>query len=330
MPAGNPNYNALLSTSLAAYRNKFVDNLSRSFLLMYWLDKMGAAKNQDGGESIVIQLMYGKNTTVRSYNGYEVLDTTPQEGLTAINIPWKQVAGSVSISRKEMRQNSGETRLINLVDSKVKQTEITMRDEFNRQFYADGTGNDSKDMFGLDLIVETGTGGWGTFGGIDRSDAQNAWWRNQYLLASTLTGSTVFSNSGLKNMRRMYSMTSRGNEHVDLILTTSDIYEAFEETQVQNQRFVSGSKQEEAASHFEVLKFKGAMVGWDEQCTAGVMFFLNSNYLEYIKDSETDLITTDFVRPPNQDAETAQILHMANFGASNCARQGRIDGITLS
>lgn len=323
--AGNPSFNALLSSSLAAYRDKFVDNVSRSFLFMYWLVKMGAKKEQDGGESIVIQLMYGKNSTVRSYDGYEVLDTTPQEGLTAIKIPWKQVSGSVSISRKEKRQNSGKTQMINLVGSKVKQTEITMRDELNRMFYADGSGNDSKDIFGLDLIVENGAA-WGSFGGIDRSDAQNAWWRNQYLLASTLTGNASFANSGLMNMRRMYSATKRGNEHVDLILTTSDIMEAFELSQVANQRFVDDRI---ADSHFEVIKFKGALVGDDEQCTAGVMFFLNSAYIEYIVDSQTDLITTDFVRPTDQDAESAQILHMANLGCSNCARQGRIDGITV-
>lgn len=322
--AGNPNFNALLSTSLAAYRDKFVDNVSKSFLLMYWLTKMGAKKTQDGGESIIIQLMYGKNSTVRSYDGYEVLDTTPQEGLTAIKIPWKQVSGSVSISRKEKRQNSGKTRLINLVGSKVKQTEITMRDELNRMFYADGTGNDSKDIFGLNLIVENGSA-WGSFGGIDRSDAQNAWWRNQYLLASTLTGNASFANSGLINMRRMYSNTSRGNEHCDLILTDSPTYESFEGSQVANQRFVDDRM---ADSHFEVIKFKGALVGWDEQIGSGIMFFLNSNYLEYIVDSETDLISTEFVRPTDQDAETAQILHMANLGASNCSLQGRIDGIT--
>ncbi|MDE2015954.1 MAG: hypothetical protein KGJ89_05010 [Patescibacteria group bacterium] len=36
----------------------------------------------DGGESIVEHLLYGKSSAVKSYSGAEVLDTTPQEGLT--------------------------------------------------------------------------------------------------------------------------------------------------------------------------------------------------------------------------------------------------------
>jgi len=80
MATGNPNYNALLSSTLQNYRNTYIDNVSQSYLLMYWLTTQGRKRTIDGGESITEQLMYGKNTTVRSYDGYEVLDTTPQEG----------------------------------------------------------------------------------------------------------------------------------------------------------------------------------------------------------------------------------------------------------
>ena len=319
MPAGNPNYDALLSTTLANYRDQFADNLSTSFFLMYWLTTQGRKITEDGGESIVVQLMYGKNTTVKSYDGYEVIDVTPQEGLTSAKYPWKQVAGSIAISRKEERQNSGEQRIINLLESKVTQAEISMRDEINRQLYADGTGNGSKDIFGLDLLVEDGTA-WGTVAGIDRNDTANTWWRNQWIPTS---GS--FVSTGLANMRSLYNLCSRGNEHPDFGVTTRAIYEAFELSQVQNQRFVD---ERVANSHFELIKFKGMIMGWDEQCPTQTLFMLNSKYLGFVVDSQTDLITTDFVRPENQDAKVAQILLMANLVTSNSARQGRIGAIT--
>jgi hypothetical protein len=318
MPAGNPSYDALLSSTLANYRNTFADNLSQSFFLMYWLTTQGRKIMEDGGESIVTQLMYGRNQTVRSYDGYETLDTTPQEGLTSARYPWKQVAGTVSISRKEERQNSGEQRLINLLEAKVKQAEISMREELNRMLFADGSGNNSKDIYGLDLLVEDGTaGGWGTLGGIDRSDALNAWWRNQWIGA--------VGTAGLLNMRELYNLCSRGNEHPDIGITTRTVYGLFEASQVANQRFVDTRV---AMSHFELLKFKGMILGFDEQCPTQTMFMLNSSYLNYVVDKDTDLITTDFVRPENQDAKVAQILLMANLVASNCARQGRLGGVT--
>lgn len=322
--AGNSAYDSILSSTIADYKDTFVDNVSKSYLFFWWLTGQGGGgtkrtRSQDGGESILEPLMYGKNTTVRSYSGYEVLDTTPQEGLTSAQFPWKQLAGTVSISRLEERKNSGKHRMINLLDAKVRQTEITMREELNRMLFGDGTGNGSRDLFGLDLLVENGSV-WGTVGGIDRSDSLNAWWRNQW--AGTV-GS--FATNGLSSMRTMYNNASRGNEHPDLGLTTQSIFEAFEASQVPNQRFVD---EKIANAGFEALKFKGMVLGYDEQCSSGAMFFLNSAYLDFVYDKDTWFETTEFVRPNDQDARSSQILVMGNFCLSNSARQGRLDGIT--
>jgi len=319
---GNPNFDALLSSTIANYRDTFADDLSKSYFLLYWLTTQGRKITEDGGESILVPLMYGKNQTVKSYDGYEVLDTTPQEGLTAAKYPWKQVAGSIAISRKEERQNSGEQRIINLLDSKIQQAQISMRDALNLMSFADGTGNSSKDIFGLQLIVENGAA-WGSLGGIDRSDVLNTFWRNQWI---GTVGS--FNTNGLAKMRNLYNSCSRGNEHPDFGVTTQAVFEAFEASQVSNQRFVDSRI---ADSHFELLKFKGMILGYDEQCTSAAadpLYMLNSSYLAFVVDKETDLITTDFVRPENQDAKVCQILLMANMVASNCARQGVMDGIT--
>lgn len=315
MPAGNPNYNALLSTTLQNYRDKFADNLSQSFLLMYWLTTQGRKIVEDGGESITVQLMYGSNTTVKSYSGYELLDTTPQEGMTAANYPWRQLSGSVSISREEERKNSGEQRLINLLEARVKQTEISLSSEMNRQWFGSGAG---KDMLGLNLLVETTPASGGTVGGIARSDALNAWWRNQYIGH----GGANLSVGGLLNIYKLYNLASRGNEHPDLGITTKGAYEVIEDKIAQNQRFVDSRV---ANSAFEMIKIKGAVVGYDEQCTATTFYWLNSDYLAFVVDKMTDLIMTDFVRPEDQDARVAQILLMGNLVLSNAARQGRLD-----
>jgi hypothetical protein len=315
---GNPNYDAILSSTIANYRDTFADNVSQSFLLMYWLTTQGRKLTEDGGESIVVPLMYGLNETVRSYDGYEPIDVTPQEGLTAAKYPWKQLAGSISISRKEERQNSGKQRIINLLQSKVKQAEISMSSEMNRMMFADGSGNGSRDLFGLDLLVEDGTA-FGSVGGIDSN--LDTWWRNKWI-----DHNNTFTNGGIDAMRTLYNSCSRGNEHPDLGLTTQTIYEGFEKLQVGNQRFVDSEGK--ANSNFEMLKFKGMMIGYDEQCPAQTLFMLNSAYIGFVCDKETDLITTDFIRPDNQDAKTAQILLMANMVCSNRSRQGRIGRIT--
>ena len=201
-----------------------------------------------------------------------------------------------------------------------------MRDALNGMSFADGTGNNSKDIFGLQLLVENGSN-WGTLGGIDRSDALNAFWRNQWLGSVGAFGNTVTGN-GITKMRSLYNLCSRGNEHPDFGVTTRAVFENFENCQVNNQRFVDSRV---ADANFELLKFKGMILGYDEQCTsvaADALYMLNSAYLAFVVDKETNLITTDFVRPENQDAKVCQILLMANMVASNCARQGVMDGIS--
>jgi hypothetical protein len=51
---------------------------------------------------------------------------------------------------------------------------------------------------------------------------------------------------------------------------------------------------------------------------------LNSDYISWVVDKETDFYTTPFMRPPDQDARVAQVLLMANLTCSNRQKHGVI------
>ena len=97
-----------------------MDNIFDTYPFLSWLNgKLGTAmrgesvkRMEDGGESIVEHLLYGLNSTVKSYSGSEVLDTTLQEGMTIARFNWKQYAVTVGITGLERRSNSCETSLI--------------------------------------------------------------------------------------------------------------------------------------------------------------------------------------------------------------------------
>ena len=72
------NYDALLSTTLFAYKPKMVDNIFRSNALLAAFRKFGGIDYQNGGERVMMPLMFGENKTVKSYKGYATLDTTPR------------------------------------------------------------------------------------------------------------------------------------------------------------------------------------------------------------------------------------------------------------
>ncbi len=109
------NYDALLSTTLDAYVSKTLfDNIFKDSAFLAALRQMDAVTFQDGGERIRAPLMYGDNSTVDSHEGYDVIDTTPQDGITTAFYEWREIAGTISISRREERQNSGEAQILSL------------------------------------------------------------------------------------------------------------------------------------------------------------------------------------------------------------------------
>lgn len=311
--AANANFDALLSTTLANYRDKLTDNVFTARPLTYWLSDKGRIRTESGGTKIVEQLIYGQNDTVKSYSGYETLSLTPQEGISAAEYDWKQYGASIAISGIEEAKNNGEHAIINLLEAKIMQAEESMREGFNQMFFADGTGNSGKNWNGLGNIIESGN----TLGGIDSSAVGNEFWRSyEENTAGALT---------LLQMATAYNSVSVGNDHPDLILTTQTLFEKYESL-LQPQLRYTDTKTAEAG--FQNLLFKGAPIMYDVHAPAGTMYFVNSKYLKLVGHSDKWFAQTEFVRPENQDARFALIMCYGNLVCSNRKKQGKLTAKT--
>jgi hypothetical protein len=309
----NPNFDALLSTTLANYRDKLTDNVFTARPLTYWLSDKSRIQTESGGTKIVEQLIYGQNSTVASYSGYETLSLTPQDGISAAEYDWKQYGASIAISGIEEAKNNGEHAIINLLEAKIMQAEESLREGFNQMFFADGTGNSGKNWNGLGNLVESGN----TVGGINSATAGNEYWRSyEENTAGALT---------LLQMATAYNSTSVGNDHPDVILTTQTLFEKYESL-LQPQLRYTDTKTADAG--FQNLLFKSAPIMYDTHCTAGVMYFLNSKYIKLVGHSDKWFAQTDFVRPENQDARFALIMCYGNLVVSNRKKQGKLTAKT--
>lgn len=307
----DPNVGTILSTTLKKYRKTLTDNIHKSNAVFYMLKEKGAMREEDGGERIVEPLMYGKNSTAKSYDGYEALDTTPQTGIDSAEFNWKQYSVSVSISGKEERQNAGTSRIINLLDAKIKQAELSLTESLSEGLFSDGTGNGGKNLTGLDAMVSAS----GTYGGINSS--LHTWWR-----AGVESNSEALS---LADMRTAFNSASVGGKDTpDLIVTSQTLFESYEGlfTQVavtgSNARAGDFSTPSEgvkkmADGGFQTLHYKGVPIVWDEQCPSDRMYFLNTKHMKLVVHKDANFETTNFVKPENQDARVAQILFMGNI-----------------
>ena len=309
----NPNFDALLSTTLANYRDQLTDNVFSDRVLTNHLMQKGRIRMINGGTKIVEPLIYGQNTTVASYSGYDTISLAAQSGITAAEYEWKQYAASIAISGIEEAKNNGEQEIINLLEAKIMQAEESMREGFNTMFFADGTGNSGKDWNGLGNIVESGN----AVGGINSATAGNEYWRSyEENSAGALT---------LAQMATAYNTVSVGNDHPDMILTTRTLFEKYESL-LQPQLRYTDTKTADAG--FQNLLFKAAPVVYDTAAPAGTMFFINSKYLSLVGHSGKWFQQTEFVRPENLDARYALIMCYGNLTCRNRKKQGKLTAKT--
>lgn len=321
----NPNFDTLVATTLRNYRANLADNITDNQVLWYELKKRGFIEEREGGTSIVEPLLIGRNTTVGSYKGYDILDTTPQDGISAAEYEWKQIAGVVTISGEEEFKNSGsKTQILSLLKSKIKQLEISMMLEVNRQLQGDGTGNGGKDLTGLAVGVEDGAA-WSTYGGIDSN--ANSYWRNQWI-----GGTATFASAGVNRMRTLYNSCSRNGSKPTVITTSQYLFEEYEKTLVPNERFVD---MELGDAGFMNLMFKMTPIVFDDDMPfedlatdEHQMLFLNAEFLKFVIGKGKNFVVSDFVRPQNQEAKSSSVILYGNLTMSNRARQGRLTDLT--
>ena len=344
------NYDALLSTTLNGYAlgGTMVDNIFKDSAFLGALRQFGGVTEQDGGERIAMPLMHEKNDTFKSYSGYGLIDVKPQDGMTTAFEEWAEIAGTITISRKEERQNSGEARLINLLEGKIKQAEMSMRETLNTQLIqgtVSGTefvpGNGGLDLNPLGWFVRKDvTANPASGGNVGNISAAETWWRAKTAVLDSGTKDTggafainVTTFAGLKvALRRMHNFCSRGSGGPPNLLVADQVtYETYENALDVNIRFQNTRLGELG---FDSLKLRGAEMVWDEDVpdldngtvaiTTGTCFFLNTNNYKLVIDSQTNVVTTPFVEPENQTAKTAKVLFMGNAACNNLRKVGAV------
>ena len=120
--------------------------------LLWKIDKRGN-KQHATGRTIVQEMEYDENNTVRWYSGAETLDISGGDVLTASEFAWKQIAGTVTITGLEEIQNSGREAIHNLLKARIKNLTSSLKNSVATAMFADGTGTSGKEIGGLQLLI---------------------------------------------------------------------------------------------------------------------------------------------------------------------------------
>jgi hypothetical protein len=271
-----PNISEIVTTTIENRSRALADNVSKSHALLDRLEKKGKAKPADGGRKIIQELEFGENGTFGWYSGYDPLNIAPQEVFSAAEFDWKQCAVAVTISGLEQLMNSGDEAFIDLLESRIGNSERTMKNQMGLAVYGDGTAASGKSIGGLQLLVaDVNTG---VVGNINR--ANWSFWKNQSFDATTDFGAAATTALMLSYMNRTWLTVVRGVEKPDLIMADNNYYRLYWEALLPQQRFMSSGM---AEAGFESLKYQSADVVFDGGigggCPVNHMYFLNTDYI---------------------------------------------------
>ena len=133
----------------------------------------------------------------------------------------------------------------------------------------------------------------------------------------------------------------------DLLLGDQSAWETYWLALQNNERYIRSDKATvDILGGSDALAFRSSAFIWDEVApdpvtpynpvdgtgtySKGVIYFINADAMAFVTDTATDFITTDFVRPENQDAKVAQILWMGAITCNNRRKLGVLGNTSKS
>lgn len=311
-------FTELAATTLRKHRKETIDNMSNSNALLSRI--MRKKRSLDGGTSIVTPLEYAENATYQRFSGYDVLNTNASDVFSAAEYQWRQIALAVVANGMELRANSGDSQIINLVKSRIKNAIKTFKNNFSYDVYSDGTLPNQ--INGLQALVADN--GAGTVGGID-SGTWTFWQNKVQSAAAPIQGgsSVTVSSTTLERdlMLYLWLELTRGDDKPDLIVASNDYFAMYENGLTAYKRY---TESDSAKGGFQSLKYKTADVIYDGG--SGIpnsrMYFLNTDYINLSVHKDADLEVLDDRIPYNQDAAVVPVIWQGNLECSNRSLQG--------
>lgn len=321
MASPNSTFTELVSTTFRKHSKEIKDNVSNNNALYRRLVEKGQTRKEDGGLSIVCPLDYAENSTYQRYSGYDILNVGASDVISAAEYNWRQIAINVAASGLELRTNSGDTRIVNLVKSRIKNAIRTFKNNFSSDLYS--AGSLTNQINGLQALVsDLGTG---TVGGINSTTFP--FWKSilQSAAAPLQGGGAITPGTTTMEslMLPLWLELTRGDDQPDLLVADNTYFTFFEGQQTAIKRYTDEVK---ANAGFVSLKYKSADVIFDggSGIPTAHMYFLNTDYLELVVHKDADMVIVDEMKPYNQDAAVIPILWMGNLVCSNRSLQGLV------
>ena len=218
----------------------------------------------DGGKMIRIPFEYDRSHK-GAYGATTKIPQSKKDILNAARFRWAGAFSSNAIDLDDQVENSGDAMLVDLVQTKLKSIQKSIRDQLGETIY--DTAATAKDILGLGDLFNTSTST--AYGKVAEADIPK--WA-----AKVITDAEAISYKVMQKIRSKASVGQSKMKKPNLYITTDDLKDGFERCLQANVRY-KNAKLVDAG--FDNILFGGAPVTADDRQAEGRMDALNTNFL---------------------------------------------------
>lgn len=312
-----PGLSEIITTTLRNRSGECADNVSKGNVLLKTLKDKGAWKSA-AGRTIVQEIDYQEGR-FQWYSGYDLLDISPSEVLSAFEYNWAMGAAIVAASGLEIDvQNVGKEASISLWEARIKNAQRTMRNQCCFGMYSDGTAYGGKIIAGLQLLVAD-LPTTGLVGGVNRATWPFA--RNQFYRATTDGGAAATAANIQGYLDELQLRCTRGMDKPDMYIADRNFYKLYWQSLQAIQRINSSDK---GGAGFKSIDFAGTPFYYEDNpgMPANHVYAINTDYFFFRYSPRRNFTPLPRDRAYNQDAFVQMILLAGQLTCSNFSLQG--------
>ena len=294
------------------------------------------------GRTLRSPIKVSKNSTGQSFRGFDTFSVAATDNRQFLEFTPSFYQITCALPGDELSVADTENKVLDLMKLTIQSDPEDMADDLGTIFYADGTGNGSKDPLGLAALVDDGSS-VATIGGLSRS-------------TYTTLQSTVTASSGtltLAKVDTLWIAVTSGAQKPSAIYTTEAVFNFYGQLLRPEERInkdVGTMKGLSGGTGFTALAYNGKPVLMDEKCTSGAFIMLNEDFVDWYalpyynakpvayksqiegNDYEAPLglgfSWSDWIIPANSASVVGHVYFGGQFITNNPKRHGKLTGIT--
>lgn len=296
----------IVHSMLDKSRAKLIMASIKSNALMAWAFANERVETENGGATITNPLVIGRNPNVASYQYYDEVPVAQTSEFTTVGYGWSRVAGTMIISDQEQDENTGDSAIFKLLQSKLDVLEESIKEKFSEYLYGSGGGTDPNGLAAL--IPDDPT--TGSIGGLSRA-TQTQWRTSAYQFSGNLDATNI--EEAFDDVLR--DLTLKG-ERPDLILVGRNIDRIY--SQAIRDKLVLNIADTKSGKAMYDLGFKGwthqgITVIYDEDCGVNRAYFINSKYVRLHMLKGVNMKVKQLVAPWDVDAIGRRIVWQGQY-----------------